>query len=83
MLKILAVVLMFGATPDGARDLYIFTDPEFSTMQECQSWVQSNPNMIFWSVAQQYGQRPVENIFCVNEKRLPDLLEPTPAEVSI
>mgnify|MGYP001251675547 FL=1 len=86
MLKILAVVLMLGATPDGGKDLYIFTDPEFSTMQECQSWVQGNPNLIYWQVAQHYGQRPIENIFCVNEKRLPGLLDPNqpkPGELSI
>ena len=68
MLKILVVVLMTGMTPTGSQDLYIFTDPKFETIAECQTWSQGNVPAIVWNVQKEYGNRPPEQIMRVPEE---------------
>lgn len=50
MLKTLLVVLMMGAGPSGERDLFIFTEPEFESIEKCQAWAQENPESIIVNV---------------------------------
>ena len=74
MLKILVVVLMTGMTPTGSQDLYIFTDPKFETIAECQTWSQGNVPAIVWNVQKEYGKRPIKQIYCMREEMLKDFL---------
>jgi|TARA_B100001094_G_scaffold54972_1_gene50550 hypothetical protein len=75
MLKILVVVLMTGMTPTGSQDLYVFTDPKFDTIAECQAWSQGNVPAITYSVRREYGTRPIEEIYCMREELLKKFLE--------
>ena len=75
MLKILVVVLMTGMTPTGSQDLYVFTDPKFHTIAECQAWSQGNVPAITYSVRREYGTRPIEEIYCMREELLKKFLE--------
>lgn len=75
MLKILVVVLMTGMTPQGSQDLYVFTDPKFDTIAECQAWSQGNVPAITYSVRREYGTRPIEEIYCMREELLKKFLE--------
>tara|TARA_B100000035_G_scaffold35136_1_gene26585 strand:- start:2866 stop:3123 length:258 start_codon:yes stop_codon:yes gene_type:complete len=79
MLKILVVVLMAGMTPTGSQDLYIFTDPKFETIQECQKWSQGNVPAIIFNVQREYGNRPIKEIYCMREEMLEKyLVNPDP-----
>ena len=75
MLKILVVVLMVGVTETGGRDLYVFTDPVFETVEECKEWAMTNPGPIIMETAEHYGRRPIENVFCVPEESLKEQLQ--------
>tara|TARA_B100001287_G_scaffold144440_1_gene121477 strand:- start:2653 stop:2910 length:258 start_codon:yes stop_codon:yes gene_type:complete len=74
MLKILVVVLMTGMTPTGHQDLYIFTDPKFDTIQECQQWTQGNVPAIVFNVQREYGNRKISQIYCMREEMLEKFL---------
>lgn len=71
MLKTLLVVLMMGAGPSGERDLFIFTEPEFQSIEKCQAWAQENPESIIVNVQKNYGTRPIEMVYCVPERSMP------------
>ena len=70
MLKILVVVLMAGVMENGARDLYVFTEPTFNSIEACTEWAQHNPEQVIWTVAREYGQRPIEMVYCVEEEKV-------------
>ena len=70
MLKVLVVVLMAGIMENGGRDLYVFTKPTFTTIESCKEWAQQNPDQVIWTIAQEYGQRPIEMVYCVDEEQV-------------
>ena len=70
MLKILVVVLMAGVMENGGRDLYVFTTPTFENIESCNQWASTNPEQVIWTVAQSYGQRPIEMVYCVDEEQV-------------
>ena len=70
MLKVIAIVLMLGAGPNGERDTYIFTDPVHDRMQECIEWAQGSIPQIYNLMGSIYGQRGIENVFCMEQRRL-------------
>tara|TARA_B100000902_G_scaffold168087_1_gene162830 strand:- start:116 stop:379 length:264 start_codon:yes stop_codon:yes gene_type:complete len=75
MLKILVVVLMVGATESGGRDLYVFTEPTFTNVDDCKTWAMVNPEAIIMETAEHYGNRLIENVFCVPEQSLQEQLQ--------
>ena len=70
MLKVLVVVLMAGIMENGGRDLYVFTKPTFNSIQAWTEWAQQNPEQVVWTVAQSYGQRPIDMVYCVDEEQV-------------
>ena len=70
MLKVLVVVLMAGIMENGGRDLYVFTKPTFNSIQACTEWAQQNPEQVVWTVAQSYGQRSIDMVYCVDEEQV-------------
>ena len=70
MLKVIAIVLMLGAGPNGERDTYIFTDPVHNGMQECIAWVQGSVPQIYQLMGSIYGNRGIEQVFCMEQRRL-------------
>ena len=42
MLKIIIVAVMVGIGQGGERNLFVFTEPSFNTVEECVSYVQNN-----------------------------------------
>ncbi len=74
MLKTLLVALMLGAGPNGERDLYIFTEPEFNSIEACQVWANENPETIIYNVTKNYGDRPIEMVYCIPERSMPKYL---------
>ena len=72
MLKVIAVVLMLGAGPNGERDTYIFTDPVHDSLQECVAWVQGSVPSIYQLMGSICGNRGIENVFCMDQRKLED-----------
>tara|TARA_B100000886_G_scaffold30910_2_gene19376 strand:+ start:1853 stop:2116 length:264 start_codon:yes stop_codon:yes gene_type:complete len=71
MLKIIIVAVMVGIGQGGERNLFVFTEPSFNTVEECVSYVQNNVQEITGRIAQSYGFRPVEQILCAEKDKMP------------
>lgn len=72
MLKVIAIVLMLGAGPNGERDTYIFTDPVHDSLQECIAWVQGSVPQIYQLMGSIYGNRGIEQVYCMDQRKLED-----------
>tara|TARA_B100001248_G_scaffold258906_1_gene244002 strand:+ start:1162 stop:1473 length:312 start_codon:yes stop_codon:yes gene_type:complete len=70
MLKIIAIVLMLGTGPNGEKDTYIFTDPVHSSVEDCISWVRTNVPNIYGLMYKVYGDRKVENVYCMQTDKM-------------
>ena len=58
------------ATANGNEDLYIISDPSFPNSSQCIAFVQENSNMLVGRAQLEYQGRPVQEIFCVDQKKL-------------
>ena len=70
----LIVVLMQMASPTDMPDLYIFETPTFETSEKCIEWVNEYPLVWMPEVFKGYPNREIENVFCVNEKIIKDMV---------
>ena len=73
-MKTFLIVLVMVATSNGNEDLYIISDPSFPNGSQCSAFVQQNANELVGRAQLEYEGRPVQDIFCVDEKKLKLLL---------
>ena len=57
------------------EDLYIYEEPTFGSASSCIAFVQSEANGIVYGASKAYQGRPVDNIYCAEEKALKRLLK--------
>lgn len=69
-MKWFIIVLMLGAYADGRQDMFWFNKPAFETVEECQIYVTLNSNNIRMEMAEHYGPKPIEMVYCVREDHL-------------
>jgi len=62
------------ASPTDMPDLYIFQTPTFETSEKCIEWVNEYPLVWMPEVFKGYPNREIENVFCVNEKIIKDMV---------
>jgi len=73
-MKTILIVLVMMATANGNEDLYIISEPTFSNDSQCIAFVQQNSNYLVGRAQLEYNGRPVQDIFCVDQKKLNLLL---------
>lgn len=79
-MKWLVIVIFAGVTPDGNKDLYVFTNPTFETQVQCQSDI-SNPEVIpilVKKVIEDNGPKKIERVVCMLDTEFKKLLESFP-----
>ena len=66
-MKWLVVVVFAGLSPEGDKDLYVFTNPTFDTQIQCQADI-SDPAVVpilVKKVVKDNGPRPIEKVMCM------------------
>ena len=80
MMEWFIVVVFLGVTPDGGKDLYVFTDPTFAQKEECLGTVsdpQGIPPLIN-KLYQDYGEfKGIERVLCVPKQAVENLINET------
>ena len=68
-MKIFLVALMNLISVEGQQHIFIFTNPTFTTVEECKSWGKTNTNLIAQRLYYEYGPNsgPPQMLSCVNQ----------------
>lgn len=69
-MKWFIIVLMMGTHPDGLRDFYWYQEPQFQTVEECQTYVEYNSASIKMQMQFEFGPLPIDSVYCVREDNL-------------
>ena len=76
-MKWLVVVVFAGLTPQGDKDLYVFTNPTFETQVQCQADI-TDPAVVpilVNKVIQDNGYRKIERVMCMLDNDLIDIMK--------
>ena len=76
-MKWLVVVIFAGITPEGDKDLYVFTNPTFDTQLQCQADI-TDPAVVpilVNKVIQDNGYRKIERVMCMLDNDLIDIMK--------
>lgn len=79
-MKWLVIVIFAGITPEGDKDLYVFTNPTFDTQVQCQADI-TDPAVVpilVKKVIQDNGPRKIERVVCMLDTEFKKLLESFP-----
>ena len=63
------------ASANGNEDLYIISQPTFPNPNQCIAYVQQNTNELVGRAQLEYNGRPVQDIFCVERRKLDFLIQ--------
>lgn len=77
MIKIMLVALMMSSSNPLEDDAYVFTEPYFSSISECQAYANFNIEIISKHLNIIFGGRKINNIYCVPEEQLQQFIENT------
>tara|TARA_B100000073_G_scaffold99172_1_gene78843 strand:- start:377 stop:631 length:255 start_codon:yes stop_codon:yes gene_type:complete len=77
MTKIIILALMVTNSPLEDSDSYVFTEPHFDSVPECQMFVSMNIQPILKHLFKHFDGKRVQNIYCVPEKQLNQFIENT------
>ena len=73
----IVVVLLAGVNQfTGKKDLMVFPEPKFDTVEQCIEFVKENKDPFFYRTWEHYGFRPIEQVYCAPEQKALDLLKP-------
>ena len=76
-MKWLVIVIFAGLSPQGDKDLYVFTNPTFDTQLQCQADI-TDPAvvpMLVKKVIQDNGYRKIEKVVCLLDTDLIDIMK--------
>ncbi len=79
MTKIIIIALMLTSNPLAESDSYVFTEPYFDSVAECQMFVSVNIQPILKHLFKHFDGKKVKNIYCIPEKQLNQFIENTRA----
>ena len=69
-MKWFILVVIMGIHSDGTQDTYVFTKPVLPTLEDCQKYVYENSSVIRNDMLIEFEGRPIEKVFCIEEKKL-------------
>lgn len=73
-------VVMMGMYSDGTRDTYLYTQPTLSSLEECQSYVYQQSNVIRQDMMIKFDGKQIEKVFCIEEEQLKKYLKSTQSD---
>ena len=73
--KILLVAIMSFTYPNGNNDIFVFQQPEFDTIAECQTYFKNNSDAVFLRLYREYPNQPPENIYCVPYEAVEEMIK--------
>ena len=74
-MKWFLVAFMLSTYSDGGRDTYLFTQPQFTSVEECQVYTQINSHVIRLELDSVYPDTGLDSIWCVREDKLKILFQ--------
>jgi hypothetical protein len=66
---------MISIMSDGSQEFFVYTNPTFDALENCQQFTQENAGSIRMNMIETYGPLPIDSIWCVREDKLQLLLE--------
>lgn len=77
------VVVLAGMTPEGKQDLMVFPEPKFTASDVCIEFVQANATPLMEQTWSYYGPRGIEQIYCVDEEKFREHVQPKQGTLSL
>ena len=74
-MKWFILVLMMGTFSDGSKDTFLYFEPEFDTVEQCQEYVYRQAPEIKRQMMIEYQGKPIDTVYCVREDKLEKLIE--------
>jgi len=74
-MKWFILVLMLGTFSDGSKDTFLFFEPEFDTVEQCQEYVYRQAPEIKRQMMIEYQGKPIDMVYCVREDKLKKVLQ--------
>jgi hypothetical protein len=65
-----------GTYSDGSKDTFLFFEPEFNTVEQCQEYVYRQSPEIKRQMMIEYQGKSIEMVYCVREDKLKNILQP-------
>ena len=75
-MKWFILVLMIGTQPDGSKDTFLYLEPEFNTVEQCQQYVYHQAPEIRKHMMIEYNGKSIDTVYCVRENKLKEILQP-------
>lgn len=75
-MKWFILVLMIGTHSDGSRDTFVYLEPEFNSVEQCQRYVYHQAPEIRNHMMIEYEGKSIETVYCVRENKLKEILQP-------
>lgn len=63
-------VVMAGMFADGTQDTYLYTNPTFETLDECQAEVAIHSDDIIKDMLIQFNGKRIKKVYCIEEDKL-------------
>jgi len=74
-MKWFILVLMMGTFSDGSKDTFLYFEPEFDTVEQCQEYVYRQAPEIKRHMMIEYQGKPIDMVYCVREDKLKKVLQ--------
>jgi len=74
-MKWFILVLMMGTFSDGSKDTFLYFEPEFDTVEQCQEYVYQQAPAIKRHMMIEYQGKPIDTVYCVREDKLKKVLQ--------
>ena len=74
-MKWFILVLMMGTFSDGSKDTFLYFEPEFDTVEQCQEYVYQQAPEIKRHMMIEYQGKPIDTVYCVREDKLKKVLQ--------
>lgn len=68
-------IIMIGMYNDGTQDTYLYTEPTFETLEECQQYVYNNSTLLRQEMMREFDGKSIERVFCIEEQKFRKFLE--------
>ena len=64
-----------GTFEDGTRDTFLYMEPEFDTVEQCQKYVYRQAPEIKRHMMIEFQGKPIDTVYCMRQDKLKKLLE--------
>ena len=74
-MKWFILVVMMGTFSDGSKDTFLYFQPEFDTVEQCQEYVYQTAPQIKQQMMIEFMGKSIETVFCIRQDRIQDVLQ--------